>query len=162
MDNTAWSAKLTERWSTAIGVSLYIPKTRWYLMHLDFVQEYLCAGFPHEKPSALRLPWTRRHTPSFFNEFRYNLGGSEMRFHVGRYISEQYLPERSSVILVEQQARLFELPYVTMDDANRQNIAGALDSGWYIRDVLEPEALPCFQRFTLAVFQQSNARLHIV
>ncbi|GFS94133.1 transposable element Tcb1 transposase [Trichonephila clavipes] len=45
---------------------------------------------------------------------------------------------------------------------HRVRIAGTLNSQRYISEVLEPVILPCLQGLATAIFQQDNARPHVV
>ncbi|KFM70844.1 Transposable element Tcb1 transposase, partial [Stegodyphus mimosarum] len=117
----------------------------------------------------LRLQWANQHRDwradwqhvVFSDESRFNLWYHDGRIRVRRYAGERHLPE----CIIERHSG--RTPGVMVWGAiayHRRSqllrIVGNLNSNRYIREVLQPEAVPFLQSLPGAVFQQDNARPH--
>ncbi|KFM70162.1 Transposable element Tcb1 transposase, partial [Stegodyphus mimosarum] len=117
----------------------------------------------------LRLQWANQHRDwradwqhvVFSDESRFNLWYHDGRIRVRRYAGERHLPE----CIIERHSGRTPgvMVWGTIAYHRRSQllrIVGNLNSNRYIREVLQPEAVPFLQSLPGAVFQQDNARPH--
>lgn len=170
-DRTASSTVLARRWSTATGVNMSASTVRRRLLRAGLVARMPLRRLPLTRNhQRLRLQWARerRHWRAewqnvvFSDESRFNLSYSDGRVRVRRYRGER---SRADCIVERHSG---QTPSVMVWGAIGYNmrsrllrIEGNLNSNRYIREVLQPEALPLLQAAPHAIFQQDNARPHV-
>ncbi|KFM60109.1 Transposable element Tc1 transposase, partial [Stegodyphus mimosarum] len=169
-DRTASSRQLAALWSIATGVSLCASSIRRRLLQCGLRARTPLYRIPltHDH-RRLRLQWANQHRDwradwqhvVFSDESRFNLWYHDGRIRVRRYAGERHLPE----CIIERHSG--RTPGVMVWGAiayHRRSqllrIVGNLNSNRYIREVLQPEAVPFLQSLPGAVFQQDNARPH--
>ncbi|KFM57173.1 Transposable element Tcb1 transposase, partial [Stegodyphus mimosarum] len=174
---TATHCRLRLAWSR--GHALWTPQQWACVMFSDESRRLLQCGLRARTPlyriplthdhRRLRLQWANQHRDwradwqhvVFSDESRFNLWYHDGRIRVRRYAGERHLPE----CIIERHSG--RTPGVMVWGAiayHRRSqllrIVGNLNSNRYIREVLQPEAVPFLQSLPGAVFQQDNARPH--
>ncbi|GFT15006.1 transposable element Tcb2 transposase [Trichonephila clavipes] len=122
------------------------------------IDSYVRNGF--NEPKAFQADW---HQVVFSDESRFKLCDHDGRIRVRRYAGERCLPE----CVIERHSGL--TPEVIVSGAisyhRRSNLLrteGNLNSNRYVHEVLQSEVAPFLQGIPVAIFQQNNARPHVV
>ena len=167
MDRIASSTVLSRCWSTAMGLDLSAWTVCCRLLRVGLVAHMPLHQLPLSRDHQhLRLQWAheRHHWHAewrnvvFLVESRFN-----MSYNVGRICVQRYAGESNLRACILQRHR-GPTPSVMVWGAIGYNIwshllciEGNLNSNRYIREVLQPEALPLLQATPHAIFQQDNA-----
>ena len=169
MDCTASSTVLSRRWSTATGLDLFATTVRCRLLRAGLVARMPLRRLPLSRDhQCLRLQWS--------HEGYHCVAKCSVFGRVPLQNVLQWWPHTCSMLRwwthsesLHSSAAWGPTPSVMVWGAivykMRSRLLrseGNLNRNRYIREVLHPEILPLLQRTQHAIFQQDNARPHVV